>query len=159
VGGEAPDRPGWFYRPTVIAADGPEPEAALEGAFGPVVVVRGFSDAGAAVAAANGSAFGLSASVWGRDRAAARRVARQIDAGTVAINDAVTPTAHAGVPFGGTKGSGFGRTKGALGLLEFVQTQTLQERAPGGFRPWLFPYAPLMERATRVYRRVFHGGA
>ncbi|MDR3637226.1 MAG: aldehyde dehydrogenase family protein [Isosphaeraceae bacterium] len=156
AGGFALDRPGWFYRPTVIAADGPEPEAALEGVFGPVVVVRGLTDPDAAIAAANSSSFALSASVWGRDRTVARRVARRIDAGMVAINDAVAPTAHAAVPFGGTKASGFGRTKGAWGLFEFVQTQTLYERGPGGFRPWLFPYSSLLERLMTIYRRLFH---
>ena len=158
AGGRAIDGPGWFYRPTVIAADGPEPELALEGTFGPVVVVRGVPNIDAAVRAANGSTFALSASVWGRDRARARRVARALDAGTVAINDAVTPAAHAGVPFGGSKGSGFGRTKGAQGLLEFVQSHTLHERGPGGFRPWLFPYSALLERAMAGYRQVFHRG-
>jgi acyl-CoA reductase-like NAD-dependent aldehyde dehydrogenase len=148
--------PGWFYPPTVLLAESPEPESKLAGAFGPVVLVREVPDVEAAIRAANSGIFGLAASVWGRDRAAARAVAQRLDAGMVAINDAVTPSAHASAPFGGVKGSGYGRTRGPLGLLEFVQSQTLHDRSPGGFRPQLFPYTLSMERILGVYRRLFH---
>lgn len=156
AGGTAVDGPGWFYRPTVIAADSDAAEVALEGVFGPVVVVRGVSAVDAAVDAANARAFALSASVWGRDRRVARDVARRLDAGMVAVNDAIMTAAHAAAPFGGAKASGYGRTKGVLGLREFAQSQVLHECRPGGFRPWLFPYSPLIERALAVYRRMFH---
>jgi acyl-CoA reductase-like NAD-dependent aldehyde dehydrogenase len=147
---------GWFYAPTVLSADSAEAEAALAGAFGPVVLVRGFADPDAAVAAANASPYGLAASVWGRDLRATGDLARRLDAGAVAVNDAVTPTAHASAPFGGTKASGFGRTKGIFGLREFAQPQVLHARKPGGFRPQLFPYSALLERFLAVYRRLFH---
>ena len=76
----------------------------------------------------------------------------------VSINDAVTPAAHAGAPFGGCKASGFGRTHGALGLREFTQPQVLFQRRAGGFRPQLFPYSrsATAERFLAMYRRVFH---
>ncbi len=137
-------------------ADGPAPEAALAGAFGPVVLVRGVADPDAAVAAANASPYGLAASVWGRDHRAAAALARRLDAGEVAVNEAVTPTAHAAAPFGGIKASGFGRTKGVLGLREFTQPQVLHVRRPGGFRPQLFPYRPWVERLLAFYRWLFH---
>ena len=105
-----------------------------------MVLVRGVASAEAAVDAANASPFGLAASVWGRDLRAARAVARRLEAGMVAVNEAVTTAGHAAAPFGGVKASGFGRTKGALGLREFTQPQTLHVRRPGGFRPHLFPY-------------------
>jgi acyl-CoA reductase-like NAD-dependent aldehyde dehydrogenase len=141
-----------------VLAGSPEPEDALAGAFGPVVVVRGFADPRSAVDAANRSDFALAASVWGRDPARARGVARMIQAGLVSINDAVTPTAHASAPFGGAKASGFGRTKGALGLREFAQPQVLCTRRTGGFRPQLFPYpsSPWLERFFSFYRFCFH---
>jgi acyl-CoA reductase-like NAD-dependent aldehyde dehydrogenase len=159
AGGTLLPGPGWFYPPTVLLADSPEPESVLAGAFGPVVLVRGVASAEAAVAAANASAFGLAASVWGRDLRAARAVARQLEAGMVAVNEAVTPTAHAAAPFGGIKASGFGRTKGTFGLAEFTTPQTLHVRRPGGFRPQLFPYSSTgrLERLLSLYRRVFHG--
>lgn len=76
----------------------------------------------------------------------------------VCINEAVTPTAHAGAPFGGCKASGFGRTHGALGLREFAQPQVLFDRRPGGFRPQLFPYSrsAAVKQFLAVYRRLFH---
>jgi acyl-CoA reductase-like NAD-dependent aldehyde dehydrogenase len=156
TGGTLLPGPGWFYPPTVLQADAPGPESVLAGAFGPVVLVRGVASVDAAVAAANAGPFGLAASVWGRDLRAARDVARRLEAGMVAVNEAVTPSAHAAAPFGGIKASGFGRNKGAFGLAEFTVPQTLHVRRPGGFRPHLFPYTGRIERLLALYRRVFH---
>jgi len=121
-------------------------------------LIRGVADVEAAVAAANASHFALGASIWTRNARAARHLAGRLHAGMVCINEAVTPTAHAGAPFGGCKASGFGRAHGALGLREFTQPQVLFERRPGGFRPQLFPYSrsATVERFLAVYRRVFH---
>jgi acyl-CoA reductase-like NAD-dependent aldehyde dehydrogenase len=158
AGGAPLDGPGWFYPPTVLRAGSVEPEDALAGCFGPVVIVRGVEDPQAAVAAANRGPFALAASVWGRDRAGAGAVAERLQAGMITINDAVTPTAHASAPFGGAKASGFGRTKGKLGLREFAQAQVIFPRRAGGLRPQLFPYttAAVLDRVFRVYRRFFH---
>jgi acyl-CoA reductase-like NAD-dependent aldehyde dehydrogenase len=157
-GGEPRDGPGHFYPPTVLLAHSADPEDALAGVFGPVVVVRGVSDPRAAVEAVNRSPFALAASIWGRDRRGARSLAEHLHAGMVTINDAVTPTAHASAPFGGAKASGFGRTKGPSGLLEFAQPQVIFERSVGGFRPQLFPYAraAVLERFFSFYRLLFH---
>ena len=146
----------------VVRSDGPrgasEAEEVLAGAFGPVILIRGVATPEAAVAASNASEFALGASVWGRDRRAARALGRRIQAGMVCINEAVTPTADAAAPFGGCKASGFGRTHGTLGLREFAQPQVLFERSPGGFRPQLFPYSrsAVMERFLSFYCRLFH---
>jgi acyl-CoA reductase-like NAD-dependent aldehyde dehydrogenase len=127
--------------------------------FGPVVVIRAASDAEEAVSLANKSSYALAASVWSADMAVARALARQLHAGMVSINDAVTPASHAAAPFGGAKASGFGRTKGLHGLREFLQPQTQIDRKPGGFRPQLFPYASgsFTIRFLKVYLRIFHG--
>jgi acyl-CoA reductase-like NAD-dependent aldehyde dehydrogenase len=156
AGGRPIDGAGWFYAPTVLLADSPRPETALAGCFGPVVIVRGVTTADLAVDAANNSPYGLAASVWSRDLREARRVADRLDAGMVSINDAVTPSAHASAPFGGIKASGHGRTRGPLGLLAFVQPQTLQTRAPGGFRPQLFPDTGRLARMVSLYIKMFH---
>ena len=160
TGGAPASGPGWFYPPTVLAADSVVPEQALAGAFGPVVIVRGVPTAEAAVAAANGSEFGLAASVWSRDLRAARRIAERLVAGVVSVNEAVTPVMHAAAPFGGHKASGFGRTHGVIGLREFTRPKVVSGRRPGGFRPHLYPYKALpIEAAMRLYRRIFHPGA
>ena len=156
-GGAVPDGPGAFYPPTVLLATTPGPEAVLTGVFGPVLVVRGVGSADEAVAAANAGDYGLAASVWSADLAAARAVAGRLDAGMVTVNDVVAPVMHAAAPFGGTKASGFGRTHGAEGLLEFTQSRVVYERRAGGFRPNQFPYGRLpVEAVLHVYRRLFH---
>ncbi|AGA26669.1 aldehyde dehydrogenase family protein [Singulisphaera acidiphila] len=156
TGGESRSGPGWFSAPTVLSARSAEPESALAGVFGPVVLVRQVKDAEEAVAAANSSRFGLAASVWGRDLDAARALAGRLDAGTVTINDAVTPIGHASAPFGGTKASGFGRIHGVHGLREFTQTQVEHARHVGGLRPQLFPYSQRIPAMLKAYLRLFH---
>ena len=120
AGGEPIAGPGWFYRPAVLLADRGDdaPERALEGCFGPVVLIREVGDADEAVSAVNASRFGLSASVWGGDRRAARDVAERLDVGFVGVNEAVTFFAKASAPVGGVKASGFGRVHGADGLRD-----------------------------------------
>jgi acyl-CoA reductase-like NAD-dependent aldehyde dehydrogenase len=156
AGGTPRPGPGWFYPPTVLLADSPAPEAALAGCFGPVVIVRGVADTDEAVAAANAGTYGLAASVWGRDLRAARNLGTRLECGMVGINEAVVTTAHAAAPFGGAKGSGFGRVHGALGLREFARSQVFHARSPGGLRPQLFPYSARLGRLLSVYRRLFH---
>jgi acyl-CoA reductase-like NAD-dependent aldehyde dehydrogenase len=156
AGGSPIAGPGSFYAPTVLVSETVEAERVLAGCFGPVVLIRGVDDAERAVEAANAGPFGLSASVWGRDLREARSVALRLEAGTVAINEAVTTSAHAAAPFGGCKSSGFGRIRGVVGLRELAQPRVLHTRNPGGFRPHLFPYGPLMLKIFASYRRIFH---
>jgi acyl-CoA reductase-like NAD-dependent aldehyde dehydrogenase len=156
AGGRPIDGPGSFYEPTVLFAETSDAETILAGCFGPVMLIRGVPDSETAIQAANAGPFGLSASVWARDLRLARSVALRLEVGTVAINEAVTTSAHAASPFGGCKSSGFGRIRGAVGLRELAQPRVLHTRKAGGFRPHLFPYTPLMTRIFAGYRRIFH---
>jgi acyl-CoA reductase-like NAD-dependent aldehyde dehydrogenase len=156
TGQQAVPGPGGFVRPTVLLADSTAPESALEGVFGPVVVVRGVPDADSAVEAANAGRFGLSASVWSRNVRVARALGERLEVGVVTVNDAVAPTGHASAPFGGARASGFGRIKGSHGLLEFVQAQTQLVRGHRRPRPQCFPYSRRMERLLSAYLRLFH---
>jgi len=157
AGGLPVDGPGWFYAPTVLLADHAGPEAALAGCFGPMTVVRGVPSVDDAVRAANGSEYGLAASVWGQDVRAATAVAARLDAGVVTVNEAVAPTLHASAPFGGVTASGHGRTRGPLGLREFTRTQVIFPLAAGGFRPHYFPYGgTAVDTFLGLYRRLFH---
>ena len=156
TGGEPIEGLGSFHAPTVLTADDAEPETRLAGVFGPVVIIRGVRDVDSAIAAANASEYGLAASVWSKDKKAAKRIAARLDAGMVTINEAVTPTMHASAPFGGTKASGFGRSHGPLGLLEFVQPKVVFMRRAGGFRPNLYPYGTGPVRFfLRTYLKLF----
>lgn len=158
AGGEPVDGPGWFYRPTVLLAEGGDdaPERALEGCFGPVVIVRSVRDDLEAASAVNSSRFGLSASVWGGDRRRARGLASRLDVGVVGINEATSFFALASAPAGGVKASGFGRVHGAEGLREMTAPKTIVSRSIRSPRPQVFPYSGRLERLLKVYRRMFH---
>jgi succinate-semialdehyde dehydrogenase / glutarate-semialdehyde dehydrogenase len=122
TGGHAPARAGWFYTPTVLDAVPDGCPAADEELFGPVAAVFRVPDEDAAIARANRTAYGLSASLWTADRARARRLADRIQAGAVFVNDMSYSDPR--LPFGGTRLSGYGRELGAAGILEFVNLQT-----------------------------------
>jgi acyl-CoA reductase-like NAD-dependent aldehyde dehydrogenase len=117
------DQPGFFYPTTLIAdIDNKNPLVAQE-QFGPALPIIKYSNIDDAVAMANGLDVGLGASVWSRDKEAARAVAARIEAGTVWINKhgAVDPR----VPFGGAKSSGYGLEFGVEGLKHLGQPQVI----------------------------------
>ena len=150
--------PGWFYRPTVLLAEVKDdaPERALEGCFGPVVIVRAVRDVDEAVAAVNVSRFGLSASVWGRDRRQLHAVASRLQVGVVGVNEATTFFAQVSAPAGGVKASGFGRVHGAEGLKEMTSPRTVVARSFRSPRLQVFPYSGRLERLLKIYRRFEH---
>ncbi|OLZ40961.1 NADP-dependent succinic semialdehyde dehydrogenase [Natrinema saccharevitans] len=123
TGGEPLDREGAFYPPTVLA-DVPEGcPADSEETFGPVAAVYEIDDEDALVAKANDTEFGLGASVWTEDRERGRRLAREIEAGCVYVNQLVKSDPR--VPFGGVAESGYGRELAREGMLEFVNRKTV----------------------------------
>jgi acyl-CoA reductase-like NAD-dependent aldehyde dehydrogenase len=132
-----------FYAPTVVV-DVPE-DAPLwcEETFGPVLPIAKVPDAEEAVRRVNGSALGLSASVWTRDRARACRLAAALRVGSVLVNDVLVNYALPGVPFGGRRASGFGVVHGDDGLREFARPRGTVEprwtfrREPYWFGGWL----------------------
>ena len=117
---------GWFYEPTVLDDLSPNDEAVQEEIFGPVLCVQVFDDLEQAVALANGTPFGLVAGVFTRDLSAAHRLARDIDAGQVYINEYFA--GGISVPFGGNKRSGFGREKGLEALRSYSKTKSVVAR-------------------------------
>lgn len=123
TGGEIPDGPGNFYPPTVLVGLPPEAAVAQEEFFGPVAMIFSFQTEEEAIRLANGTDFGLSSAVWSRDLARAYRVAKEVEAGMVFINDFTRSDPR--VPFGGTKASGFGRELGALGTLELTNPKVI----------------------------------
>jgi succinate-semialdehyde dehydrogenase / glutarate-semialdehyde dehydrogenase len=114
---------GYGYAPTVLDHVRPDMAAFCEETFGPVAAVIRVPDVEAAVKLANQSDFGLGASIWSRDIARARRLARRIDAGAVFINAMVVSDPR--LPFGGIKQSGYGRELGSYGLRELVNIKTV----------------------------------
>jgi aldehyde dehydrogenase (NAD+) len=127
TGGKAPDRPGYFYEPTLLTGVDPDATVAQEEVFGPVLVVHGYRDDDDAVAIANNSIFGLSGAVFGTDPERATGVARRIRAGTISVNGGMYYGPDA--PFGGYKQSGIGREMGVPGLEEYLELKTIARPA------------------------------
>lgn len=123
LGGKPLPGPGFFYAPTVLTNVRPGMAVHDQEVFGPVAAIIAVRDEAAAIRVANDSPFGLAASVFTRSRARATRVATQLDAGAVFVNDFVRSMAE--LPFGGVKESGFGRELGAWGARAFVNVKTL----------------------------------
>jgi succinate-semialdehyde dehydrogenase/glutarate-semialdehyde dehydrogenase/succinate-semialdehyde dehydrogenase len=127
TGGKIPAGPGNFYPPTVLTNLPPEAPIAKEEFFGPVAVIYAFKTEEEAVELANGTEFGLGATIWSRDLERANRLASRIESGMVFINDIVRSDPRA--PFGGVKSSGFGRELGALGALDLTNPKLIWQGA------------------------------
>ncbi|MCU0231844.1 MAG: NAD-dependent succinate-semialdehyde dehydrogenase [Acidobacteria bacterium] len=123
VGGHRVERPGFFYAPTVLDRVSPGLPVAAEETFGPVAAILTFESDGEALALANGTPFGLGASLWTRDLGRARELVEEIEAGSVFVNGMVKSDPR--LPFGGVKRSGYGRELGAEGIREFVNVKTV----------------------------------
>ncbi len=130
-----------FFAPTVLAGVDHTMRVMREETFGPVLPIAPFADDAEAVRLANDSDYGLAASVWTRNRARGERLARQINAGTVMVNDAVSCFSISEAPHGGVKLSGLGRTHGRWGLEEMVRVKYLDsDRLPRMKKIWWFGY-------------------
>ncbi len=116
-------RGGYFLEPTVITGLDCDRRVMQEEIFGPVVTVTPFDSAEEAIALANGTRYGLSASVWTRDLQKAHRVAAALDSGTVWVNTWLLRDLR--VPFGGMKESGLGREGGFASLDFFTEAKNV----------------------------------
>lgn len=127
--GRSGDRPadGFFVEPVVIGPVGEDSALVQEEIFGPVLVVQTHVGTEDAIRLANCTPYGLAAAVFAQDDDSAAAVARHIRAGQIDLNGApFNPAA----PFGGFGASGIGRENGEFGMLEFLETKSVQRRAP-----------------------------
>ena len=124
LGGQRVDRAGAFMEATILTDILPDNPVFYEEFFGPVALFFQVKDEAAAIALANDSPYGLGGSVFTQDIERGVRVANQIESGMVFINH---PTwTQADLPFGGTKGSGYGRELSELGINEFVNKKLIR---------------------------------
>ena len=121
--GSAPDGPGYWMAPTVLAPVDPDSRAAREEIFGPIAAVIPFDDEADAIRLSNDTIYGLSGSVWTRDGARALRVARALDAGVLSINS--NTSVRVATPFGGFKQSGVGRELGPHALEPYTEVKSV----------------------------------
>lgn len=122
-GGEALNTPGYFIKPTLIEGLGPQCRVNQEEIFGPVATIAPFDREDEVIEWANGTEYGLSATIWTQDEARAQRVARRLDAGVIWINTWLTRDLR--TPFGGMKSSGRGREGGRYALEFFSEVKNI----------------------------------
>ena len=123
AGGKVMDRPGYFIEPTIVRDIQEGSRLVDEEQFGPVLPLIKYSDSEDVIRRANGTNYGLGASVWSSDIDRAHKVAERIEAGTVWINKHLDMAPH--IPFGGAKQSGIGVEFAEEGLAEFTQLQII----------------------------------
>jgi acyl-CoA reductase-like NAD-dependent aldehyde dehydrogenase len=141
-----------FYSPTILADVTHEMLIMREESFGPVLPIMAFDSDDEAVRLANDSEYGLAASVWTSNRSRGERIARQINAGIVMVNDAVSCYGISEAPHGGIKASGIGRTHGKLGLSEMVWVKYLDvDLLPRIKKPWWYGYGASMSKAAEGF--------
>jgi betaine-aldehyde dehydrogenase len=123
IQGSAPDGPGYWFPPTVLAPVSNDDRPAREEIFGPVACVIPFSDEADAIRIANDTEYGLSGSIWTGDGARALRVARAMETGVISINS--NTSVRVSTPFGGFKQSGIGRELGPDALEAYTELKNV----------------------------------
>jgi aldehyde dehydrogenase (NAD+) len=118
--------PGSYTRPALLTGVTNDMRVAREEIFGPVLVIIPFDTEEEVVALANDSEYGLAAGLWTRDLSRAHRVAAQLEAGQVYVNEYWAGGVE--TPFGGVKNSGYGREKGIAGALDYTYLKTVTLR-------------------------------
>jgi succinate-semialdehyde dehydrogenase/glutarate-semialdehyde dehydrogenase len=153
--------PGDCYFPPTILVDVPADSRPMtEETFGPLLPVTKVRDVDEAIARANDTSQGLSASVWTGDVTRGIAVAQRLQAGSVLINDACTSAGISDVPHGGFKASGLGKVHGDLGLQECVRTKAIAVDWFQAWRqPWWFGYGPAHREEIDAFLRAAHGAS
>jgi acyl-CoA reductase-like NAD-dependent aldehyde dehydrogenase len=154
------DTNGWFHEPTVITHVDHSMKLMKEETFGPVIPIMTFQSDDEAVRLANDSIYGLTACIFTSDISRGRKLAEQIEAGTVMVNEVVYTHALAQTPWGGVKQSGYGRTHGHLGLLELVTPQHVHVNSfPKIPDVWWFRYSATARQLFRDLAKRFTSGS
>lgn len=147
VGGHRVDPASNVFHPTVVTDVDPFSLLMTDETFGPLLPVLPVKDAEEAIRRTNASRYGLSASVWSGDTARGMEVARRLRVGAVNVNDCLAHYAIPGLPSGGFRESGFGRSRGLEGLGAMTRTRSVVvDRLKLKREPWWFPY----DRSTEV---------
>jgi acyl-CoA reductase-like NAD-dependent aldehyde dehydrogenase len=144
------ERFGAFFAPAVLTGVTHEMRIMREPVGGPVLAVMNFESVSEAIALANDSPYGLGASVWTADRYRGLRIARELDAGMVWLNDHLPSPAVSRGPWGAAAGSGLGRTLGEAGLRACAQEKLITWDPSGSRGLWWGPYDERSARAAKA---------
>lgn len=123
IGGDRVNQAGYYYQPTILTDIPAQAPAYFEELFGPVACVFKVANEQQAIDLANSSTFGLGAAIFSEDTKRAAKIATQINAGSVFINNSVKSDPR--MPFGGVKESGYGRELSSFGIHEFVNIKSV----------------------------------
>ncbi|HEY1336384.1 MAG TPA: succinic semialdehyde dehydrogenase [Bryobacteraceae bacterium] len=147
-GRRRPDLGPLFYEPTILTGVRNDMALCAEETFGPVVAVYPFETEDEAVERVNATRYGLSASIWTRNKSKGFRLARRIRAGSVNVNEAYAATwASVDSAIGGMKESGLRPRHGEEGILKYTETQTVAMQR-------LMPLGPAMGMDAGKYARM-----
>ncbi len=157
LGGKRPqEASGFFYEPTILVNVHHGMSVMREETFGPLLPVMPVDSDEEAIRLANDSPYGLTASVWSRNKVRADAIARRIDAGTVTVNDHAYTFALVETPWHGMKESGMGASHSVLGFREFLFAQHINvDNVPRlRRRLWWYPYGPEVFNLLKHFARA-----
>jgi succinate-semialdehyde dehydrogenase/glutarate-semialdehyde dehydrogenase len=147
-------RAGAYFAPAVLSGVPPDARLLREDAPGPWLAIEEVGSEQAGIAACNAGLGGLGASVWTADQYKGARVAREIRAGMVWMNDHVVQRTEPQLPWGAVHGSGIGRARGAVALRAMVEPKLVTWDPPAGRMPWWQPYDASLVAAWRALARL-----
>ncbi|MGC1580519.1 MAG: aldehyde dehydrogenase family protein [Candidatus Acidiferrales bacterium] len=148
-GRRRPDLGPSFFEPTVVVNVDHSMKLMREETFGPVLAIAAVKSIDEAIARANDSEFGLSASVWTSDSELGKAVASRLRAGSVMVNDVASYYGVCEAPHGGSGASGWGHAHSRLGLLDMVRVKYVDvDRMPRTPKSWWFGYSESLAAAA-----------
>lgn len=162
TGGKKPDNlKGYFYEPTILTDVNHGMRIMTEETFGPVMPVMRVGSVEEALELANASEYGLTFSVWTKNKKKAWELARKLHAGTVTINDHLSPAVAPEAPWGGVKQSGIGKTRGEMGVLDFTYEKHVNfDRFKMKRELFWYPYNEKLSRTmAKLLVKIFGRGA
>jgi acyl-CoA reductase-like NAD-dependent aldehyde dehydrogenase len=159
VGGRRnPDLEGLYFEPTVLTDVNHEMQIMVDETFGPILPIMRVADEDEALRLANDTRYGLGATVWTNDEFKATTIAKQLESGSVCINDMTVTYGVIEAPFGGRKASGVGQVNGDNGVLGYCyQLPVIVDRWKGKNSRDFYPYGKKKDEGVQKAARFLFG--